>query len=160
MRKETNGVIALEVMLLEGERGLSNIKGKPRKCRVEGIIDINPDLVQIYTPWRPGSVSTIRAVSKSVLIDFGKELESVIDSKKLWIYGLHDARGGNVRWKVHSDLIDDTLTLLKRRPCRVIDVSQSLGILPALALRTLDQLVEAGNISKEKIGESVFYKKR
>ncbi len=134
---ETKGMLALEVMLLTGPRNLSNVKGKPRKALIDGILDLKADLVQIYTPWRPGSVPTTKQVSDSTLRDFGKELEEHMSSEKLWIYGVHDARGKQVNWKVHTDLVDETLTLLKRRPCRTIDVSNSLGVIPAVALRTV-----------------------
>jgi len=139
--------------------GDSNVEGKPRKALIDGILDLKADLVQIYTPWRPGSVPTIEPVSDSTLHDFGKELEENMSSEKLWIYGLHDARGKKVNWKVHTDLVDETLTLLKRRPCRTIDVSLSLGILPAIALRTLEDLYNVGELKREKIGPDVFYKK-
>ena len=157
---ETKGLLALEVMLLRGQGGLSNVEGKPRKSLIDGILDIKPDLVQLYTPWRPGSVSTVKPVSSSVLQDFGQELEESMSSEKLWIYGLHDARGKQVVWKTHTDLVEETLTLLKRRPCRSIDVSLSLGIMPALALRTLEDLLKIGELSQEQIGVDTFYKRR
>ena len=157
---EAKGLLALEVMLLRGTRGLSNVEGASRKALIDGILDLKPDLVQLYTPWRPGSISTIEPVSDSILQDFGKELAESLSSEKLWIYGSHDARGKQVVWKTHTNLVDETLTLLKHRPCRAIDVSLSLGILPALALRTLDQLLKDGEISKEQIGANTFYKRR
>ena len=160
LKREAKGLLALEVMLLTGQGGLSNIEGKPRKSLIDGILDLNPDLVQIYTPWRPASVSTIKPVSMAALHDFGHELEASMDSDKLWIYGLHDARGKQVVWKTHTNIIDETLTLLKRRPCRAIDVSLSLGIMLALALRTLDDLEKIGELSKELIGSDMFYKIR
>ncbi|MHA1290588.1 MAG: hypothetical protein ACTSPB_24655, partial [Candidatus Thorarchaeota archaeon] len=160
LKREAKGLLALEVMLLRGQGGLSNVEGKARKSLIDGILDLNPDLVQIYTPWRPGSVSTIKPVLFSVLQEFGKELEESISPEKLWIYGSHDARGKKVIWKTHTDLLDETLTLLKRRPCRAVDVSLSLGILPALALRTLDELHQRGELLQEQIGPDTFYKRR
>ncbi|MGY5872729.1 MAG: radical SAM protein [Candidatus Thorarchaeota archaeon] len=158
LKREAKGLLALEVMLLRGQGGLSNVEGKARKSLIDGILDLNPDLVQLYTPWRPSPISTIKPVSSSELHDFGHELEESINSDKLWIYGLHDARGKQVVWKTHTNLIEETLTLLKRRPCRAIDVSLSLGIMPALALRTLDELQKIGELSTEQIGSDIFYK--
>ncbi|TFG27106.1 radical SAM protein [Candidatus Thorarchaeota archaeon] len=160
LKRDAKGLLALEVMLLRGSHDLSNVDGKPRKSLIDGILDLNPDLVQIYTPWRPSPISSIKPVSSSELHDFGHELEESMDSDKLWIYGIHDARGKQVVWKTHTNLVEETLTLLKRRPCRAIDVSLSLGIITALALRTLDELQMNGELSKEQVGSDIFFKIR
>ncbi len=159
LRKETKGMVALEVMLLKGSRGLSNVEGASRQALIDGIVDLDPDLVQIYTPWRPGAVQSIKPISARILQDFATELEQYLEPEKLWVYGVHDSRGKQVNWKVQIDLVNETLTLLKRRPCRTIDVSLSLGVIPAVALRTLEDLYNVGELKREKIGPDVFYKK-
>ncbi len=159
LRKETKGMVALEVMLLQGSKGLSNVEGTSRQALIDGIVDLDADLVQIYTPWRPSAVPSIKPVSASILQDFAAELEQYLESEKLWVYGVHDSRGKQVNWKVRTDLVNETLTLLKRRPCRTIDVSHSLGVIPAVALRTLENLYNVGELKREKIGPDVFYKK-
>jgi wyosine [tRNA(Phe)-imidazoG37] synthetase (radical SAM superfamily) len=152
------GILALEVMLLRGQSGLTNVEGPPRKALIDGILDLRPDLVQIYTPWRPTAVSNARPVSMSVLQEFGNELEEYLEPEKLWVYGIHDARGKAVVWKKHHILENEVLKLLSRRPCRVTDVVLSLGIIPAIAKKTLENLLKEKKIAKEQTGEDMFYK--
>jgi wyosine [tRNA(Phe)-imidazoG37] synthetase (radical SAM superfamily) len=153
-----SGILALEVMLLRGPGGLTNVEGKSRKCLIDGIVELDPDLVQIYTPWRPTAVFNARPVPMSVLQEFGNELEEYLEPEKLWVYGIHDARGKAVVWKKHHILEDEVLKLLSRRPCRVTDVVLSLGIIPAIAKKTLENLLKEKKIAKEQTGEDVFYK--
>ena len=155
---ELKGMLALEVMLLRGPRGLTNIKGHPKRALIDGILDIAPDLVQIYTPWRPAAVSTVKPVSTKTLRDFGAVLEQHLGPDKLWIYGVHDARGKTVVWKTHHALEEEILSLLRRRPCRAVDVSHSLGIMPAAAVSTLEKLRKSNNITQNEVGTDVFYR--
>jgi len=155
---EMKGMLALEVMLVRGPRGLTNIKGYPKRALIDGILDIAPDLVQVYTPWRPAAVPTVRPVSIKILRNFGKELEQHLGPDRLWIYGVHDARGKTVVWKTHRALEEEILSLLRRRPCRTIDVSHSLGIVPAAAASTLEKLRKSNNITKDEVGTDVFYR--
>lgn len=151
-------MLALEVMLLRGPRGLTNVKGLPKRALIDGILDINPDLVQLYTPWRPAPVSAVRPVSTKALRSFGAALEQHLSSDKLWIYGVHDARGKTVVWKTRRALEEEILSLLRRRPCRIVDVSHSLGIVPAAAASTLEKLHKSNDITKEEVGTDVFYR--
>jgi len=155
---EMKGMLALEVMLLRGPRGLTNIKGHPRRALIDGVLDIAPDLVQVYTPWRPAAVSTVRPVSNKALRGFGAALEQHLDPDKLWIYGVHDARGKAVVWKTHRALEEEILSLLRRRPCRTVDVSHSLGIMPAAAASTLEKLHKSNDITRDEVETDVFYR--
>ncbi len=155
---EMKGMLALEVMLLRGPRGLTNVKGLPKRALIDGILDINPDLVQLYTPWRPAPVSSVRPVSTKTLRSFGAALEQHLSPDKLWIYGVHDARGKTVVWKTRRILEEEILSLLRRRPCRTVDVSHSLGIMPAAAASTLEKLRKSNDITKDEVGTDVFYK--
>ena len=156
--EKMKGMLALEVMLLRGPRGLTNVKGLPKRALIESILDISPDLVQLYTPWRPAAVSTVKPVSNRTLRSFGKELEQYLGPDRLWIYGVHDARGKVVVWKTRRALEEEILSLLRRRPCRTIDVSHSLGIMPAAAASTLEKLRKSNDITKDEVGTDVFYK--
>jgi wyosine [tRNA(Phe)-imidazoG37] synthetase (radical SAM superfamily) len=152
------GMLALEVMLLRGQGGLTNVEGPSRKALIDGILDLSPDLVQIYTPWRPAAVSSVRPVSMSILQEFGAELEEHLGSEKLWVYGVRDARGKAVVWKAHHVLEDEILNLLHRRPCRVTDIVLSLGVMPAIARNTLENLLKEKKVVKEQKGEDMFHK--
>ncbi len=156
--EEMKGMLALEVMLLRGPRGLTNVKGLPKRALIDDILDISPDLVHLYTPWRPAPVSAVRPVSTKALRGFGAALEQHLSPDKLWIYGVHDARGKTVVWKTRRALEEEILSLLRRRPCRTVDVSHSLGIMSAAAASALEKLHKSSDITKDEVGADVFYR--
>jgi wyosine [tRNA(Phe)-imidazoG37] synthetase (radical SAM superfamily) len=75
LSKEMKVILALEVMLLRGPKWLTNIACAPRRALIENILEIDPDLVQIYTPWRPAALQSVEPLSNEVLQEFGYELE-------------------------------------------------------------------------------------
>ena len=157
LHSEMKGLLALEVMLLKGSRGLTNIEGSPRRALIEGIIDVNPDIVQIYTPWRPASVQTVKSVSNKILQEFGQDLEDHFDPERLWIYGTHDARDEDVKWKAHHVIEQELFELLKRRPCRISDISISLGVVPSVVIRLLKNLQNNEYVKMSTVGSEEFY---
>jgi wyosine [tRNA(Phe)-imidazoG37] synthetase (radical SAM superfamily) len=155
--KEMRGILALEVMLLSGPKGLTNVVGNPRRALIENILEINPDLVQIYTPWRPAALQSVTPLSNNVLQEFGSELEDHFDKERVWIYGIHDARDKKVKWKAHHILEQEMIEILRRRPCRIPDLSISLGIMPSIATCVLEKLQKSGNVKTTCVGLDVFY---
>ncbi len=160
LHKQMSGLLALEVMLLRGPKGLTNIEGHARKSLIERILEIDPDIVQIYTPWRPSAMKGVMQLSSSVLHHFGEDLGEYLDLEKLWIYGFHDARGKPVKWKEHKLLRLEIIDLLRRRPCRLADVTASLGIQAPVAMRVIGNLLKGGKITKKKVEQDIFYVKR
>ncbi|MFW9833784.1 MAG: radical SAM protein [Candidatus Thorarchaeota archaeon] len=158
LHKEMYGTLALEVMLLRGPKGFTNAEGQARKALIEKIIDINPDIVQIYTPWRPTAVEDVQPLSKEILQDFGLEISQYLAKEKIWVYGFHDARSNPVKWRRHDRIERDILDLLKRRPCRITDVTVSMGIRAKDAIRVLDNLLSTDRITREKVGDDIFYR--
>jgi wyosine [tRNA(Phe)-imidazoG37] synthetase (radical SAM superfamily) len=154
---EMKGLLALEVMLLRGPKGLTNTEGSPRSALIEGIIDVNPDIVQIYTPWRPASVQTVKPVSKKILQEFGQDLEDHLGLERLWIYGAHDARDEDVKWKAHHVIEQEIFELLKRRPCRISDISISLGVAPSVVAPVLKKLQSNDNVKMSKVESEEFF---
>jgi wyosine [tRNA(Phe)-imidazoG37] synthetase (radical SAM superfamily) len=157
LQREMKGILALEVMLLRGPRGLSNIEGTPRKALIEGILEVNPDLVQIYTPWRPSAVESVKPVSSRTLHEFGDDLEEHFGKERLWIYGIHDARGRGVKWRSHYNLEEEIMELLRRRPCRIADITNSLDLQPSTTTCIIGKLQVAGRVRAKRIQTDVFY---
>jgi wyosine [tRNA(Phe)-imidazoG37] synthetase (radical SAM superfamily) len=157
LHSEWRGILALEVMLLHGPQGLTNTKGQARKSLVEGIVELNPDLVQIYTPWRPAAMQSVKPVSNSVLQDMGRDLEQHLDPEKLWIYGVHDARGKDVTWRAPEILEQEIVELLKRRPCRISDITSSTGCNQAIVTLLLGMLQKRGIVQTELVDEEIFF---
>ena len=158
LHKQMLGTLALEVMLLRGPKGLTNSKGTARKALIQRILDINPDIVQVYTPWRPSAIEGVQPLSTTELHEFGKELGEHLSMEKIWVYGIHDARNKPVNWKTHDRIESEIVDLLKRRPCRVSDVVTSMGIRTPIARRVLRDLLESGRISKKQVENEVFFK--
>jgi wyosine [tRNA(Phe)-imidazoG37] synthetase (radical SAM superfamily) len=154
---EMKGILALEVMLLRGARGLTNVDGPPRKALIDGILDVNPDLVQIYTPWRPSAVKTVKPVTNKTLVDFGRELGDCLGDDRLWVYGVHDAREKGVGWNTHHRLEKDLLGLLRRRPCRMSDIQLSLGLQLSTVTTILEKLQISGKVKKTMVDQDTFY---
>jgi wyosine [tRNA(Phe)-imidazoG37] synthetase (radical SAM superfamily) len=157
LQSEIRGILALEVMLLRDSKGFTNVEGSPRSALIEGVIDVNPDIVQIYTPWRPSSVQTVKPVSNRVLQEFGQDLEDYFGTERLWIYGVHDARDESVKWKAHHVIEQELFELLKRRPCRILDISISLGVTPMVVTRLLKKLQSSENVRMSKVESEEFY---
>jgi wyosine [tRNA(Phe)-imidazoG37] synthetase (radical SAM superfamily) len=158
LHKEMSGLLALEVMLLRGPKGLTNVEGLARKLLIERILEIDPDIVQIYTPWRPSAVKGVKPLSAMVLRQFGEDLGEYLDLEKIWIYGVHDARGKPVGWKEHKIFRLEIIDLLRRRPCRVADITASLGIQASLVMRILGRLLKGGYVTKNTVGQEIFYR--
>jgi len=157
LQKEMKGMLALEVMLLRGPRGLSNTEGSSRRALIEGIVEVSPDLVQIYTPWRPSAVESVKPVSSRILHEFGSELEEYFGKERLWIYGIHDARGKGVTWKSHHSLEEEIMELLRRRPCRIADIASSLGLQSSSTTCIIGKLQVVGRVRAKRMQTDVFY---
>ena len=85
------------------------------------------------------------------------ELSKALGEDKLWVYGLHDRRGKTVRRLSLECLEGDAIELLRRRPCRDIDLSLSLAITLSDARRLLDELGEKHLLVSEKRGGENYY---
>ena len=159
LRKTSQVTIALEVMLLKMDSGFSNITGKARELLMRELITVAPvvDFVQLYTPWRPPSNEYVKPIRKTELDDFASELGDYFEPERIWVYGTHDARTQTVSWKVHQSLLNDLLTMLQRRPCRLKDLSQSLDIPTHSLFSMISQLRRKHQIINKKQANEVFY---
>jgi len=129
LRKVIKGAVALEVMLLRSEDvRVTNVEGESLRKLLDAILDVEPDQVQLEVPYRPPSESFVKPPPREKIELISDELSKALGEDKLWIYGLHDKRGISVNWLLHGSLEREVVELLKRRPCRLVDVSASLGI--------------------------------
>jgi wyosine [tRNA(Phe)-imidazoG37] synthetase (radical SAM superfamily) len=123
------GTVALQVMLMRLKDGkVTNVEGKSLRNLIEAILNVKPDQVQLEVPYRPPSESFVKPPSKEKVELIFNELSGVLGEERLWVYGLHDKREKGVTWLSHESLENEVIEMLKRRPCRVVDVSTSLGI--------------------------------
>jgi wyosine [tRNA(Phe)-imidazoG37] synthetase (radical SAM superfamily) len=141
LRKAVKGTVALETMLLRSEnRHVTNIEGKSLRNLLDAILDIKPDQVQLEVPYRPPSENFVQIPPQEKIRMVFDELSKELDEDKIWIYGQCNKGGRGPAWLSHESLEKEIIELLKRRPCRLVDVSASLGIEPSLAKSLLEKL--------------------
>jgi len=158
VREEAKGELALEVMLLESSRErTTNVEGSHLQKLLGEIVGLEPDLVQLLVPYRPTAESFVRIPSPQKVKLISHKLSEELGKERIWVYGQHDRRGGAVRRLTLESPRQEIVELLKRRPCRIIDVSSSLGISLSDTRRLLDELKEEELIVSEELrGESYY----
>jgi len=157
LKKAVKGTVALEVMLLRSEDGyVTNVDGKPLGKLLDTILDVKPDQVQLEVPYRPPSEGFVKPPSLEKIEPILDELSKALGEDKLWVYGVHDKRGMTVNWLLHESIEREVVELLKRRPCRLADVSASLGIDHNTAQKIIRRL-EKRNLIVTKVSNGEKY---
>ena len=159
LREEAKGTVALEVMLLRSEdERITNVEGKPLRNLLEAILDVDPDQVQLEVPYRPPSESFVKPPPREKIKLIFDEFSKALGEDKLWVYGLHDKRGISVNWFLRESIEREVVELLKRRPCRLVDISASLGIDLNTARSTIRRMKKRSLIvSKVSEGERYYF---
>lgn len=125
----SSGKLALEVMLLHYTiNNTSNIQGKPLQDLIDAIVDIDPNQVQLEVPYRPPSENSVKIPSQEEVESVKSELLKHFSESQLQVFNFNHEFGEDVNWFSHTSLEEEVIELLKRRPCRVVDVSKSIGI--------------------------------
>lgn len=158
LKKAVKGTVALEVMLLRSEDGhVTNVDGKPLRKLLDAILEVKPNQVQLEMPYRPPSEGFVKPPSLEKIKPILDELSKTLGEDKLRVYGVHDKRGMTVNWLLHESIEGEVLELLKRRPCRLADVSASLGIDHHTAQSIIKRLEKRSLIvSEESKGERYY----
>ena len=147
LRKEYKGEIWLEVFLLKGyndsQEELDLIK--------DAILEINPNIVQLNTLDRPGTVEGLVAMTKD-------ELQRI---KEYWaipnveIIGSATQRSGVDSY--NTDIESTILSTIARRPCTLNDLHQILGIHTNEINKYLGTLELNNKIKSIILDRGVFY---
>jgi wyosine [tRNA(Phe)-imidazoG37] synthetase (radical SAM superfamily) len=145
-RKEYAGQIWLEVFLVEGFNTESEQISKIRNA----IEQIRPDKVHLNTAVRPTAEPDLKRLDtgklRSIASQLGPQCEIIADFP--------------IRY--HSNLpektSDDVLSILKRRPCSLDDISSGLGINHNEALKYIKILQDRGLILCEQKEGVLFFK--
>lgn len=145
LRKEFEGLIYLEVILLKGmndtEREVSALKSV--------IQEIQPDRIQLNTVVRPPTDSRAKALDtrrlEEIKLFLGDRAEIVADVDRANKALERDSKG-----KVLLDMV-------KRRPLRSKDIANAMGLTPAEAEGILKGLLLKGYLNQYLHGEEKFY---
>jgi wyosine [tRNA(Phe)-imidazoG37] synthetase (radical SAM superfamily) len=144
--QDFNGKIWLEIMLVKG------VNDHPEEIRrmAELVRGLKLDKIHLNTVVRPPAEESALAISAEDMKDiaemFDERAEVIVDFSKL------------IKHEVHGeDIENQVLSLLKRRPCTVEDISNSLGIHRNEVVKHINHLVSEGCIRRLKHGDNWYY---
>jgi len=144
LREEFTGTIILEIMIVPG---LNNSQQELVALK-SAIKRIRPDRIQLGTLDRPGTESWVEAAPLETMEAIARFLGNVE------LIGNFKPRRQIASFnKMHSDRI---LEILKRRPCTVEDLQQSLNLHPAELQKYVNQLLEENRIKVEQSERGQF----
>jgi wyosine [tRNA(Phe)-imidazoG37] synthetase (radical SAM superfamily) len=144
-RKQFTGRIWLEVFLIEGFN-----TDNEQIAKIKDAIDrICPDKVQLNTAVRPTAESDIKSLNteklRAIAEKLGEKCEVIADFSP----ARHD-------WHIESKA-EDVLSMLKRRPCSLSDISSSLGMSRNEALKYITYFLQQGVIDSQKKDGVTFF---
>ncbi len=148
-RKEFTGQIWLEVFLIEG----LNTAGDQITSIAQAITRINPDKVQLNTAVRPTALSGIKPIDPEKLAEIAKNLpgNAEIIADFSMAHPKKNAQPTEAKTK-------DILTMLKRRPCALSDISAGMGLHRSQVKKHLTDLLAQGAIGSEQKNGTTFFK--
>jgi len=145
---EFKGKIWLEIMIMKGINDsleeLKKIAALTHTLRL--------DKIHLNTVVRPPAEKFAQAVTaeemKEIITLFDERAEIIAEIDKPVVDTLQ-----------HKNMEGEILSLLKRRPCTIEDISNSLGIHRNEAIKYVEKLMISGSIGRVKQGEKWFYEK-
>jgi wyosine [tRNA(Phe)-imidazoG37] synthetase (radical SAM superfamily) len=150
LKKEMNGRLMTQTMFLKTNFDFTNCEGEELTHLMHALVNIEPDTIQIDTPYRPGGEKILKPASVDELSTIAKSFEEFMEKtnvhSKLWVFGIHDKRGRKVAWKEHVSVSNEIMELLKRRPCRIADIADSIGISYGESLKSIKDLLQKSRI--------------
>jgi len=145
-RREYRGEYWLEVFILGGVTGIeAEIK------KISAITnDIDPDRIQLNTVKRPPAEEFAFPISSKRMSEFlqifGDKAEVIAESNE----SVHEAPEFIAKQQ-------DVLGILNRRPCTIDELVSGLGLHKNEAFKYLQELLEKGHISFERIKNKLYF---
>jgi len=158
LKANLTGKLMTQTMFLRTTSGFSNCEGEALEGIVDTISKIDPDVVQIDTPYRPSAEKFVRHVDIDELSGIAEKFQKNFSKSRLWIFGIHDMRGKKVTWRERESIKEDILRLVRRRPCRAVDIADSLDLSYREVVQTVSELLDKKLLSKRiSDGDKYFY---
>lgn len=158
LKGSLQGKLMTQTMFLRTTFGFTNATGETLEHIVQAVARIDPDVVQIDTPYRPGGERFVRHLDIEGLTAVAERFEENFSKERIWVFGIHDRRGRNVSWRGHKSIRQDMLELIRRRPCRVVDLADSLGLSYQETLVHVATLLKKGVVlEKESDADTYLY---
>ncbi|MFW5700364.1 MAG: radical SAM protein [Cyclobacteriaceae bacterium] len=147
LRKEYNGKIWLEIFLLKNY----NDSKEELDLLKRAVLQINPDIIQLNTLDRPGTVAGLIPLSRN-------ELQEIIDYWSLPNVEIIAAVQNRTAVESYSGDIEATiLETIARRPCTPDDLHHLLGIHVNEINKYLGAMEAEGKIISRSLERGVFY---
>ncbi len=157
LKSEMEGKLMIQSMFLRTTFNLTNCEGEKLRELIDLTVNINPDVIQIDTPYRPGGEKFVLPVPIDELKSIAEEFKEFFPADKLWVLGLHDLRGRKVKWKRKGSVGSEIIELVKRRPCRIIDLADSLGISYIETEKIVKELLEKNQLKEKSKNHEKYY---
>jgi len=144
-RKVYEGRIWLEILFCKGIND-----GREELLKMKKVIDrIRPDLIHLNTVIRPPSEKWVVPLNQ-------KEMEEIkaFFGEKTSIISEFDRHPLSI---LESDVKEEILKILRRRPLSLADLSKGMGIPQNELDRYLEPLTQEGKIRARSFGDSVYY---
>ncbi|MCF7793568.1 MAG: radical SAM protein [Candidatus Cloacimonetes bacterium] len=150
LKQEYEGKINLEIFLIphlnDTEEELLLLK--------EAVDKIKPDLIQLNTLDRPGTVSSVKAVSRKNLL----RIKSFFEPLPVEIIAKPETRKRISSF--NQDIEEMILETIKRRPCTDKDLTEILNLHQNELNKYLSELIDSGKIISEQLDRGLFFKLR
>lgn len=158
-REEFDGQIWLEIFLVR------SINAAPAQiARIKDAVDrIRPDKVQLNTAVRPTAEPDVARLDadelERIAVELGPTCEVVADFPKTANrpIGVTDAPDELTLHSCGAQKRQALLSMLKRRPCSLDDISAGLSIGKSEARKYLSDLREQGRIRADRKGGDIFF---
>lgn len=145
-RAEFSGKLWLEVFLVEGV----NTKARQIEAIADIIKRIKPDKVQLNTAVRPTVLPGLKKLSiekaRAIASKLGKNCEIIADFSP------------NNRTVSTENAVNEIISMLKRRPCSIVDICAGLGIEHFKAMEYIELLKQEGDIISEEKEGTLFFR--
>jgi wyosine [tRNA(Phe)-imidazoG37] synthetase (radical SAM superfamily) len=148
LRKEFKNQIILEIFIIPGMNdSITELNLIKAAC-----MKISPDLIQLNTLDRPGTEKWVKAASSEQL----EEIQDLLKPLKVEIIG-SPAAGNKKISRRFSEISEDIVSTISRRPSTIEDLSAVFKISEAGLSKIIDYLLEKGVIVKERSARGIFY---
>ena len=149
-RKEYRGIYRLEVLLIK------NINDSHEHLeRIANVASrINPDVVDLTTIARPGTVSSLQGLSREEVEKCAEFFKDVPCS----IVGGYLKKDVAQERKISPQMLETQIVnLLARRPCSLDDLADSLGVPSRDASQILSRLTAERKVLAQEVNGKIFY---
>ncbi len=152
------GKLAVQIMLLETTFSKMNSPPDYINLFVKTLDPIDPDIIQVSTPYRPPAEKYVKPVPHEMLRMVNDIFSQHFRKKSVWVYGIHKEELGKPILESSAELEGFVLELLRRRPCTLQDICNVTGRNRDEVIIVLNKLLTRKLVIKVKVNDKLFYK--